>query len=36
MGVRSTDTTTPSNPTGLNERIDGHFLEYFRTGALVC
>lgn len=33
MGVRSTDTTgTPSNPKGLNERIDGHFLNYSRTG----
>ena len=31
MGVRSTDTNgTPSNPKGLNERIDGHLLEYFR------
>tara|TARA_Y100000004_G_scaffold133570_1_gene150993 strand:+ start:153 stop:1247 length:1095 start_codon:yes stop_codon:yes gene_type:complete len=31
MGVRSTDTNgTPSNPKGLNERIDGHLLAYFR------
>ena len=30
MGVRSTNTGTPSNPKGLNTRIDGHLLEYFR------
>ena len=31
MGVRSTDTNgTPSNPKGLNARIDGHLLTYFR------